>query len=73
MTSPIPDPAYRVELKRGLSVEDATAVMQVLVEFAEAHVEKRAEGISGWLPDGPVKKQKAYEPSLQAVSLVLSS
>lgn len=42
---PSPAPTYRLELKRGLNVEHATSVLEVLVNWAEDWVAQNAKGI----------------------------
>jgi hypothetical protein len=61
---PPPAPSYRVELRHGLSAEDAVKVLQVLSGWAELYAGDK-EGLIGW--DG--EKQPSRDlPGLEAVS-----
>ncbi|KAK8869661.1 hypothetical protein IAR55_000229 [Kwoniella newhampshirensis] len=54
MSGPPPAPTYRMDLGRGLGVEEATAVLSQLVIWAEEHVERRTESLVGWDENGGV-------------------
>ena len=66
---PPPSPTYRVELKRGLGVEDAASVLEVLTQWAEALVLSNAKGLK-WDIDQSQLHDDATStiPSLEAVS-----
>lgn len=69
LSSTVPDTTYRIELRKGLSVEDATRILEVLVGWAEGCVEKRSEGLNGWsdIKNGE-ERSHGSSPSLEAVS-----
>ncbi|KAK4686673.1 hypothetical protein P7C73_g3446, partial [Tremellales sp. Uapishka_1] len=69
LAAPVPPPTFRVELRKSLSVEDATRVLEQYVTWAEEHVERRTEGISNWLPEEGVKNTtpKLLIPSLESL------
>ncbi|KAL0254090.1 hypothetical protein I308_101469 [Cryptococcus tetragattii IND107] len=73
---PPPDPSYRLDLYRILSVEDAATVLEVLVQWMEDYVETLSEGLKGW--DESVSEEKGDNlPSLQSLvthtSLILDA
>lgn len=84
MALPVPGPSYRHELQRGLSVEDATSILGVMVEFAEMWVEysyspkglewdvslDQGAGVGAGAGEG--KKQEP-RPSLESVSVACHS
>ena len=71
---PTPSPTYRVESRKSLSVEDSTSLLTLLVEWAEMHVEKRAEGLRSWLPEegSSTANPAPISPSLESVGLLPS-
>ncbi|ADV19528.1 hypothetical protein CNB04100 [Cryptococcus gattii WM276] len=73
---PPPGPSYRLDLYRILSVEDAAAVLEVLVQWMEDYVETLSEGLKGW--DESVSEENGDNlPSLQSLvthtSLILDA
>ncbi|KIR28839.1 hypothetical protein I309_02334 [Cryptococcus deuterogattii LA55] len=73
---PPPGPSYRLDLYRILSVQDATAVLEVLVQWMEDYVGTLSEGLKSW--DGSVSEEKGDNlPSLQSLvthtSLILDA
>lgn len=77
---PTPAPSYRHELQRGLTVEDATAVLEVMVKWAEMWVEYGGKGLQWDVKLGdeetaeetPVLSDAMPSPSLESVSAVIS-
>lgn len=66
---PPPSPTYRVELKRGLGVEDATSVLEVLTQWAEAWVLSNAKGLKWDIDQAQLHDDATSSiPSLEAVS-----
>jgi len=66
---PPPSPTYRVELKRGLGVEDATSVLEVLTQWAEAWVLSNAKGLKWDIDQSQLHDDATSSiPSLEAVS-----
>ena len=72
---PSPAPTYRLELKRGLTVEEATSVLEVFVDFAERWVSQNAKGIEWDTTSTAAGSTEATAslPSLDSVSLLASS
>ncbi|WVR05325.1 hypothetical protein IAU60_002339 [Kwoniella sp. DSM 27419] len=75
---PPPAPTFRLDLRRGLRVEDATAVLSQLVHWAEEHVSLRSEGLKGWDSGvSPSAMPQGDRPSLDSTitysSLLLDS
>ncbi|WVQ98874.1 hypothetical protein IAU59_006005 [Kwoniella sp. CBS 9459] len=74
-----PAPTFRMDLRRGLTVEDATSVLAVLVDWAEGHVAQRNEGLQGWDQEERAQVSTASSPlpSLESTitysSLILDS
>ncbi|AAW41928.1 hypothetical protein CNB04100 [Cryptococcus deneoformans JEC21] len=73
---PPPGPSYRLDLYKTLSVEDAAAMLKVLVQWMEDYVETLSEGLKGW--DESVSQEKEDNlPSLQSLvthtSLILDA
>jgi hypothetical protein len=71
---PPPPPTYRVELKRGLGVEDATSVLEVLTRWSETWVASSSKGLQ-WEIGQTLPAETETEssiPSLEAVSPVQS-
>lgn len=73
---PPPGPSYRLDLYVILSVEDAAAVLKVLVQWMEDYVETLSQGLKGW--DESVSEEKDDNlPSLQSLvthtSLILDA
>lgn len=70
---PSPAPTYRLELKRGLDVEEATAVLDILTGWAETWVANNAKGIEWDVSESTLIDAAAADtatlPSLEAVSL----
>lgn len=48
LSLPVPDPAYRSELKRSLSVEQANEVLSILLGWAESHAAQPAGDLRTW-------------------------
>jgi hypothetical protein len=77
LSLPIPAPSYRNDLQRGLSVEDATTVLEVMVRYAEKWVEYSysSKGLewdvaleNGDHAEGKKQRKAEPNPSLEAVS-----
>lgn len=64
---PPPAPTYRVELKRGLGVEDATSVLEVLTQWAEAWVLSNAKGLKWDIDQTQLNEEEDSIPPLEAV------
>lgn len=71
---PAPAPTYRLELKRGLDVEQAASVLEVLVNWAEAWVAQNGKGIE-WDVGGDASASISQStlPSLESVGHSLTS
>ena len=65
---PSPAPTYRVELKRGLGVEDATSVLEILTQWAEAWVLSNAKGLKWDIDQSQLNEEETSIPPLEAVS-----
>ena len=61
LAHPVPAPDYRLALRSGLSVEDATVVLEVLGEWMGYFVSNSSEILKGWAEDKKSKKQKEAE------------
>lgn len=64
---PPPPPTYRVELKRGLGVEDATSILEVLTQWAEAWVLSNAKGLKWDIDQSQLNEEETSIPPLEAV------
>jgi hypothetical protein len=76
LSLPTPASTFRLELRRSLSVEDATRLLSCLVDWAELHVAHRSDYFARW--DETSKQDKnPLTPSLERViahsSLLLDS
>jgi hypothetical protein len=67
---PTPAPTYRVELKRGLGVEEATSVLEVLTQWAEAWVLSNAKGLKWDIDQSQLNEEETSIPPLEAVRLL---
>ncbi|WVQ71724.1 hypothetical protein IAR50_001265 [Cryptococcus sp. DSM 104548] len=55
LSLPPPGPTYRVDLHQGLTVEEATRVLEIYNTWAAEHVEALSSGLSGWETASPTE------------------
>ncbi|ODN83191.1 hypothetical protein L202_01379 [Cryptococcus amylolentus CBS 6039] len=55
LSLPPPGPTYRVDLHQGLTVEEATRVLEVYNTWAAEHVEALSYGLTGWESASPIE------------------
>jgi len=57
-----------MELKRGLDVEDATSILEVLTQWAETWVLSNEKGLKWDIDQSQLNEEESSVPPLEAVS-----
>ncbi|RXK40670.1 hypothetical protein M231_02127 [Tremella mesenterica] len=71
LSLPTPSPQYKTELRRGLNVDEAAAMLQHLVQWAESHVEHISESFKWDLDSSkpPRLQSPPGIPSLDSIAI----